>query len=170
MMLSLDLWDSDCITHTDILANWIRNSYFHFLSQLINLFINIMCLKFKDFISSNRSSLRGDAPLILAQSLFSLSPSRFWAFICRFWVIWYVVTAYNTMHVAKRIFWAASIGSENFSLPYSLLLDYSTFKFTTLPYPTRTWKTTTRQGLAGRLHRKYEPLQVNQDDLITNYV
>ena len=40
-----------------------------------------------------------------------------------------------------------SIGSENFSLPYSLLLDYSTFKFTTLPYPTRTWKTTTRQGL-----------------------
>ena len=87
------------------------------------------------FISSNRSSLRGDAPLILAQSLFSLSPSRFWAFICRFWVIWYVLTAYNTMHVAKRIFLAASIGSENFSLPYSLLLDYSTFEFTTLPYP-----------------------------------
>ena len=40
------------------------------------------------------------------------------------------------MHVAKRIFLAASIGSENFSLPYSLLLDYSTFEFTTLPYPT----------------------------------
>ena len=39
------------------------------------------------------------------------------------------------MHVAKRNFLAASIGSENFSLPYSLLLDYSTFEFTTLPYP-----------------------------------
>ena len=37
--------------------------------------------------------------------------------------------------------------SEIVSLPYSLLLDYSTFEFTTLPYPTRSWKTTTRWGL-----------------------
>ena len=38
---------------------------------------------------------------------------------------------------------------ENFSLPYSLLLDYSTFEFyyPTLPYPTRSWKTTTLQAL-----------------------
>ena len=36
---------------------------------------------------------------------------------------------------------------EKCSLPYSLLLDYSTFEFTTLPYPTRNWKTTTLQGL-----------------------
>ena len=142
-MLLIEQSDSDWMTHQEIYKT--INSYLHFLSQLINLFKNIMCPKFKDFISSNRSSLRGDAPLILAQSLFSLSPSRFWAFICRFWVIWYVVTAYNIMHVAKRIFLAASIGSENFSLPYSLLLDYSTFEFTTLPYPTRNWKTTTRR-------------------------
>ena len=40
-------------------------------------------------------------------------------------------------------FWTLEI----FSLPYSLLLDYSTFGFTTLPYPTRNWKTTTLQGL-----------------------
>ena len=33
-------------------------------------------------------------------------------------------------------FLAASIGLEKCPLPYSLLLDYSTFKFTTLPYPT----------------------------------
>ena len=33
------------------------------------------------------------------------------------------------------------------SLPYSRVLDYSTFEFTTLPYPTRSWKTTTRWGL-----------------------
>ena len=37
---------------------------------------------------------------------------------------------------------------RNFSLPYSLLLDYSNFEFTTLPYPTRNLKTTPRQGLA----------------------
>ena len=36
---------------------------------------------------------------------------------------------------------------EKCSLPYSLLLDYSTFEFTTLPYPTQNWKTTTLQGL-----------------------
>ena len=42
--------------------------------------------------------------------------------------------AYNTMHV--RAFLAAQLISEMFPLPYSLLLDYSTFEFTTLPYPT----------------------------------
>ena len=45
------------------------------------------------------------------------------------------------------VFWLNQWTIEKISLPYSLLLDYSTFEFTTLPYPTRSWKTTTRQGL-----------------------
>ena len=40
-----------------------------------------------------------------------------------------------------------NLAYEISSLPYSRVLDYSTFEFTTLPYPTRSWKTTTRWGL-----------------------
>ena len=42
-----------------------------------------------------------------------------------------------------------NLAYEISSLPYSRVLDYSTFEFTTLPYPTRSWKTTTRWGLPG---------------------
>ena len=40
-----------------------------------------------------------------------------------------------------------NLAYEISSLPYSRVLDYSTFEFTTLPYPTRSWKTSTRRGL-----------------------
>ena len=40
-----------------------------------------------------------------------------------------------------------NLAYEISSLPYSRVPDYSTFEFTTLPYPTRSWKTTTRWGL-----------------------
>merc|ERR1719264_1757613 len=59
MMLSLDQSDSDCITHTDILDKKQLLSLFESIDQSIYTTINL-------FI-----------PLILAQSLFSLSPSRF---------------------------------------------------------------------------------------------
>ena len=40
-----------------------------------------------------------------------------------------------------------NLAYEISALPYLRVLDYSTFEFTTLPYPTRSWKTTTRWGL-----------------------
>ena len=76
MMLLLEQSDSGWMTHTDIQDNK------QILSLLwVNWVIYLYhVLLFPDFFSFNRSNLRSDVPLILVQSLFSLSPSRFWAF------------------------------------------------------------------------------------------
>ena len=77
MMLLLEQSDSGWMTHTDIQDNK------QILSLLwVNWVIYLYhVLLFPDFFSFNRSNLRSDVPLILVQSLFSLSPSRFWAFM-----------------------------------------------------------------------------------------
>ena len=76
MMLLLEQSDSGWMTHTDIQDNK------QILSLLwVNWVIYLYhVLLFPDFFSFNRSHLRSDVPLILVQSLFSLSPSRLWAF------------------------------------------------------------------------------------------
>ena len=77
MMLLLEQSDSGWMTHTDIQDNK------QILSLLwVNWVIYLYhVLLFPDFFSFNRSNLRSDVPLILVQSLFSLSPLRFWAFM-----------------------------------------------------------------------------------------
>ena len=60
-----------------------------------------------------------------------------YASICRFWAIWYIVTSYNTMHVAERYFVAGSIRLWKFftTLPEGTrLLDFWVH-YPTLPYP-----------------------------------
>ena len=53
----------------------------------------------------------------------------------------------NVTIAALLFFWPGQWTLEIFSLPYSILLDYSNFEFTTLPYPTWNWKTISIQGL-----------------------
>ena len=59
-----------------------------------------------------------------------------------------------------------NLAYEISSLPYSRVLDYSTFEFTTLPYPTRSWKTTTRWGLITTRNYQYSEISGCQNIIL----
>ena len=66
-------------------------------------------------------------------------------------------------NIHKTAFFNEELKSEISPLPYSLLLDYSTFEFTTLSYPTQGWKTTTLQGLVFIPHKIDKEIQAIWD-------
>ena len=61
------------------------------------------------------------------------------ASICKFWAIWYIVTSYNTMHVAEHHFFGrVNKTQEIFHYPtrgYSTTRLLSSLPYPTLPYP-----------------------------------
>ena len=135
MMLLLEQSDSGWMTHTDIQDNK------QILSLLwVNWVIYLYhVLLFPDFLAST-----GATYVVMYHwywsSHFFTQPIKIlsiYASICRFWAIWYIVTSYNTMHVAERHFLAGSIRLWKFftTLPEGTrLLDFWVH-YPTLPYP-----------------------------------
>ena len=100
-----------------------------FFSQIINLFISYVLL-FQDFLALTGA--------LYIQSRIFTQPIKIlsiYASICRFWAIWYVVTSYNTMHVAERNFFGRI--NKALEICHYPTRYYSTTRLlSSLPYPT----------------------------------